>query len=407
MKKDWVLAVSFGELMLKGKNRNFFVQNAVKHIKQATKNINIKGDFFQIGKYFLSLDEADMDETVKAVQEVFGLVYITPALRVSREKEDILQAALYFIDKKAEELKAGQDQPGEITFKVESKRADKQFPMKSPEISAKFGEYILNERPELKVDVKNPDMTVHIEIRDDAFIFMDRYKGEGGLPAGSSGRGLLLLSGGIDSPAAGYELAKRGMSISYMHFHSYPFTSPRAKEKAVRLAEQLSSHIGSGKVYMINLRDSYIAIRRDCKIKNTTVLSRRMMMRIGDILCRKYGFDCMITGESLGQVASQTIQGISVVNRAAERPILRPFVASDKSDIIKIAKKIGTYDISIEPYDDCCSIFAPDKPNTRPNIKEIEEDEEKLDIEELIEKALESLEILDPTSPEDRDKLFE
>ncbi len=407
MNKDWVLAVSFGELMLKGKNRNFFVQNAVKHIRQATKNINIKDEFFQIGKYFLSLEEADMDEAIKALQEVFGLVYITPALRVTREKDDILKAALFLLDKKIEEIQDDREKPDKITFKVESKRADKQYPMKSPEISAKFGEYILNARPQLKVDVKNPDMTVHIEIRDDAFVFMDRYKGEGGLPAGSSGRGLLLLSGGIDSPAAGYELAKRGMSISYLHFHSYPFTSPRAKEKAVRLAEQLSNYIGPGKVYMINLKDSYIAIRKDCKIKNTTVLSRRMMMRIGDILCKKYGFDCMITGESLGQVASQTIQGISVVNRAAERPILRPFVASDKAEIIKIAKKIGTYDISIEPYDDCCSIFAPDKPNTKPNIKEIEEDEEKLDIEGLIEKALESLEILDPTDPEDRDKLFE
>lgn len=252
---------------------------------------------------------------------------------------------------------------------------------------------MLTDFPGLAVDVRHPQIMLAVELREDAFVSVDRYEGVGGLPAGSGGRGLLLLSGGIDSPVAGYEMARRGLALGAVHFHSYPFTSERAQDKAKRLKTQLERSVGPMRLYMINLVKIYTAIAQNCQKKNTTILSRRMMMRIGDRLCERFGYDALLTGESLGQVASQTVQGIHAVNNAAFHPILRPLIATDKTDIISVARSIGTYDLSIEPYDDCCSLFAPEHPNTRPSLQQILEDERHLDVETLVKEALETLEI--------------
>lgn len=401
MKKDWVVAVSFGELILKGKNRSRFIKNAVDHIDLATRDLPIRERFFDCGKYFLGVEEKDLDLAMKGVQKVFGLVYITPSLRVDREKEDIFQAAKILTMEKLEKLRKENPEKEKFTFKVRTKRGDKSYPHPSPEVSAWLGGELLDAFSDLAVDVHNPDFTLHVEIRTKAFVYIDRVKGMGGLPWGSSGRGLLLLSGGIDSPAAGFAIARRGMAIGAVHFHAYPYTSERAKDKALRLAAQMTKSVGPMRVYMVNILDTYLACKEKCQPRNTTLLSRRMMMRIADLLCDRYHYDAMITGESLGQVASQTIQSISVINNAAKHPILRPFIAEDKNQIIEISRRIGTYDLSILPYEDSCSIFAPDQPNTKPKLEHILEDEKKLDLPDLIEKALSSLTIIDPSRPDE------
>lgn len=402
MFKDWVITVSFGELILKGRNRQRFVNQAEDQIDRAVRKLPIKKSYSELGMYFLEVDQAYVDQAIKEIQKVFGIVYITPTLRVEKTEEAINQAAYYLMEEKIRTLAGGDKEKKQVSFKVEGKRADKTFPLNSIEIGQVIGGNIHDyfHRPgqdqvDLIVDVHNPDIKVWVDIRDQAYVYLDRYSGLGGLPWGSSGKGLLLLSGGIDSPAAGFQVARRGMELGGVHFHAYPFTSERAKDKAYRLAEKMSEYVGPMKLFMVNLAKTYTAINQHCKNKNTTLLSRRMMMRISDQISDQYGYDALITGESLGQVASQTIQGIHVVNEAAFRPILRPFIATDKTDIVDIARKIDTYDISIEPYEDSCSIFAPSSPNTKPSLGEILREEENLPIEDLLEEAMESLEIID------------
>lgn len=396
MKKE-LIGLSYGELILKGKNRGFFINSIKRHLKTALRDIEIQEEFSQMGKLFIvPANKEDLAKALKAAMHVFGFIYISPGLMVDKEERVIREAAIELMKKKMAELRKkealGSDK---ISFKVKVKRADKSFPIKSPQIAADLGADLLDAIDDLYVDVRNPQITLYLDIREDAFLYTDRYEGMGGLPAASAGRGLLLLSGGIDSPVAAYQLAKRGLAPACLHFHSYPFTSERAKDKAIRLAEQLSKFTGPTRLYMVNLLDSYTAINKNCNKKNTTILSRRMMMRVADELADKYGYQCLISGESLGQVASQTVQGIGAVNQIARYPILRPLIAMDKKDIIKISRDIETYDISIEPYDDCCSIFAPDHPNTRPRIADILADEKKLDIDSMLKKALDSLEIID------------
>lgn len=392
MNAQWVVSVSYGELILKGKNRRQFTSLALRHLHKALRGIAIRAQFEQFGKVFFAVDEEDVARTVEAARRVFGLIYVTPALQVAREDTALREAAGELLARRVAEV--SQDRPSEtpVTFKVEVKRSDKSFPVPSPEYAARVGAWMMEDVPHVAVDVHDPDITLRVEVREDLFVSVERYAGMGGLPAGSGGRGLLLLSGGIDSPAAGFAMARRGLSLSAVHFHSYPFTSERAQDKARRLAAQMERTVGPMRLYMVNLTDVYTAIARHCNRRNTTVLSRRMMMRIADRIADRDHDDCLITGESLGQVASQTIQGISVVNQVARRPILRPFIASDKTAIIEMARDIGTFDISIEPYDDCCSIFAPDHPNTRPSANEIERDEAKLDVEALVTGAMETLE---------------
>lgn len=383
---DWVLSVSFGELMLKGKNRRIFEKQMISQIRKAMGEIRFNKFFMEQGKLYIDADQADFEEIIKRVKKVFGIVYISPCLMIDKDMDSIEKAVIEVVKDKNIE--------GPVTFKAKANRVDKSFPLKSPEIAAEVGAIVLKNFDNYKVDIRTPEEMVYVDIREHAFVYVDRYKGMGGLPIGTGGKALLLLSGGIDSPVAGFEIARRGVDISAMHFHSYPFTSERAEDKVKRLAETLAIYVGEMTFYSINLLPIYTAINKNCKPRFTTVIARRFMMRIGEEIARKDGFDGFVTGESLGQVASQTIQGISVVNAATNLPILRPLINMDKVDIIEVAKDINTYDISIEPFDDCCTFFAPDRPATKPRIYDVEREEENLDIDSLVKEAIDSMEVI-------------
>ena len=384
---DWFLAVSFGEIFLKGRNRNTFYKTAINNIKRNIRDIGYDDMFQESSKLYIKADRDKFDRLIKEIKKVFGIVYISEVVRCEKTVEDISKTSIdlvkyYNFDK-------------DMTFKVESKRTDKSFALTSPKLSAKIGGDILGKYDGLSVDIHKPDFTVFIDVKSKAYIYIKRVEGLGGLPLGSGGEGLLLLSGGIDSPVAGFLMAKRGMNINAIHFHSYPFTSKRAHQKAMDLAKILSAYTGKMTVYSVNLAEIYKAISKNCPRRETTILSRRFMMRIANKISEKYYYQALITGESLGQVASQTIESVSVINDSSKLPILRPLIAMDKKDIIEISEKIDSYEKAIEPYDDCCSIFAPDSPVTKPKLKYIEKSEENLDIEELENQAIDTMEIIE------------
>lgn len=384
---EWMLAVSFGEIFLKGKNRHVFYKTAIDNIKRNLRDIPYEKMYSESSKLYIKADKKDFEKIKDNILKVFGISYVAYVIKTNKNIEDIYKACRidleeYFSDKP-------------YTFKVETKRTDKSFKYKSPELSSKLGGFILRDFPNLKVDVHNPDFRVFVDVKDNVYVYSKRFEGLGGLPIGSSGKGLLLLSGGIDSPVAGFMVGKRGMKIDCIHFHSYPFTSKRALQKALDLAEIMSAYTGRMKVYSVNLANIYKAINQNCDRRETTILSRRFMMRIANKISEENSYQALITGESLGQVASQTIESVSVINDSSERPILRPLIAMDKKDIIEISKKIGSYEKSIEPYDDCCSIFAPDSPVTKPKLKYIKKSEENLDIEALENEAISKMEIIE------------
>lgn len=380
----WVIGISLGELMLKGKNRMTFVNKSIKQIRKACEGYDIGKHHFDQGKIFLEAPKEDFGPIIEKIKMVFGLSFVYETVMVEKDYES-MEAGLIELLK---------DDDKQYTFKAKGNRADKSFPDNSMELAAKVGGLVLKNFRNYKVDIKNPERTIYIDIRSKAYLYYDRQPCIGGLPLGTGGRALLLLSGGIDSPVAGFEIARRGVEIGALHFHSYPFTSERALDKVKRLSEKLSIYVGDIVFYNINLLDIYTAINKNCKPRFTTILARRFMMRIGEKIANKDRYDGFVTGEALGQVASQTIQSISVVNAATNLPILRPLINMDKTDIIKIAEKIETYDISIEPYDDCCSFFAPDRPATKPRLHDILAEEEKLDIDRLVNEAIGKMEVI-------------
>lgn len=384
---DWFLAISFGEIFLKGRNRNTFYKTAINNIKRNIRDIGYDDMFQESSKLYIKADRDKFDKLIKEIKKVFGIVYISEVVRCEKTVEDISKTSI--------DLVKYYDFDKDMTFKVESKRTDKSFALTSPKLSAKIGGDILGKYKDLKVDIHKPDFTVFIDVKSKAYIYIKRVEGLGGLPLGSGGEGLLLLSGGIDSPVAGFLMAKRGMNINAIHFHSYPFTSKRAHQKAMDLAKILSGYTGKMTIYSVNLADIYKSISKNCPRRETTILSRRFMMRIANKIAEKYSYQALITGESLGQVASQTIESVSVINDSSKLPILRPLIAMDKKDIIEISEKIDSYEKAIEPYDDCCSIFAPDSPVTKPKLKYIEKSEENLDIEQLENQAIETMEIIE------------
>lgn len=384
---EWMLSVSFGEIFLKGKNRHIFYKTAIDNIKRNIRDIPYEDMYSESSKLYIKADKKDFEKLKDNILKVFGISYVSYVVKTNKDIEDIYKACKldleeYFADKP-------------YYFKVESKRTDKAFEFKSPELSAKIGGFILRDFHNLKVDVHKPDFRVFIDVKDNVYVYSKRFKGLGGLPIGSSGKGLLLLSGGIDSPVAGFMVAKRGMKIDCLHFHSYPFTSKRALQKAIDLAEIMSAYTGKMRVYSVNLANIYKAINQNCERRETTILSRRFMMRIANKISEANGYQALITGESLGQVASQTIESVAVINDSSDLPILRPLIAMDKKDIIDISLKIGSYDKSIEPYDDCCSIFAPDSPVTKPKLNFIKMSEENLDIDALEDEAIKNMEIIE------------
>lgn len=384
-----LLSVSFGELFLKGKNRNKFFKAAIDNIKRNIKDIGYEDMYLESSKLYIKADKNDFDDLIREIKKVFGIIYISEIKRCDKNKESIENALKEILDNMDIKNK---------TFKVITNRVDKTFEIKSPEFSQMMGGFILKnyaKKNNLKVDVHNPDFKVFIDIKKYAYVYANRHEGMGGLPLGSSGNGLLLLSGGIDSPVAGFMMAKRGMRINCLHFHSYPFTSKRALQKAIDLGKILSQYTGKMRIYSVNMAKIYKSINKNCHRNQTTILSRRFMMRIAEKISEKNGYDALITGESLGQVASQTVESMTVIEDATKLPIFKPLIALDKTEIIDRALFIGSYEKSIEPYDDCCSIFAPSNPITKPKLKYIKESESNLDIENLENKAIENMEIFD------------
>ncbi|OHW62144.1 putative tRNA sulfurtransferase [Andreesenia angusta] len=383
MKK--VVSISFGEIALKGANRGFFENQLIRKIRFALRkfeNIHVSKDQ---GKLYIEPNPEDIEEIIKRVRKVFGIVYVSPCYKIEKDMDSIREAAVYAMKQEMEN--------GKSSFKVDTKRADKRYPIKSPDISRDIGGYILENLEGSSVDIHNPDTMVYVDIRTSAYVYTEKHKGYGGLPVGTNGKGLLLLSGGIDSPVAGFLMAKRGVEVHAIHFHSYPFTSERAEEKVKELANIISLYCGNMKLYSVNLLNIQKEINKNCPEDEMTIISRRFMMRIAEAIAKREGMDALITGESLGQVASQTIQGINVTNSSVSLPVLRPLIGTDKTDIVEISKDIETYETSILPFEDCCTVFLPKHPVTKPKLEDIEESESVLDVEGLVKSAVESAEL--------------
>ena len=384
MKK--VMALSLGELVLKGKNRYKFVNKLISTIKRNLRNIDHGKIYQNMGKVYVEVVTDNEEKMINRLKHVFGIVYIAPCYVVETDKEKIEEAVIKIVD---ETLKKN---PSYKTFKVKTNRGDKSFPLNSMEISAKIGGMILKDF-DIKVDVHEPDFFVYCDLKKDTYIYVDKIKAHGGLPSGTNGRGLLLLSGGIDSPVAGFLMAKRGVLVDCLHFHSYPFTSERGEEKVKKLAEDISSFSGELTFYSVNILDIQKEININCPEDEMTIISRRFMMRIADKIARDNGYDCIITGENLGQVASQTIDGLKVTNDITDKLVFRPLIGMDKVNIIDIAKDIDTYETSILPFEDCCTVFLPKHPLLTPNVEGIEKSEEPLDCESLVDEAIGKMKI--------------
>lgn len=384
MKK--VMALSLGELVLKGKNRYKFVNKLISTIKRNLRNIDHGKIYQNMGKVYVEMVTDNEEKMINRLKHVFGIVYIAPCYVVETDKEKIEEAVIKIVD---ETLKKN---PSYKTFKVKTNRGDKSFPLNSMEISAKIGGIILKNF-DIKVDVHEPDFYVYCDLKKDTYIYVDKIKAHGGLPSGTNGRGLLLLSGGIDSPVAGFLMAKRGVLVDCLHFHSYPFTSERGEEKVKKLAEDISTFSGQLTFYSVNILDIQKEININCPEDEMTIISRRFMMRIADKIARENGYDCIITGENLGQVASQTIDGLKVTNDITDKLVFRPLIGMDKVNIIDIAKDIDTYETSILPFEDCCTVFLPKHPLLTPNVEGIEKSEEPLDCQSLVDEAIGKMEI--------------
>ena len=383
---DRVISVSVGEVALKKLNRSYFENKLVKNIKNVIKDLGKVNTYKDQGKIFIEIDEDNIETAMNRIRKVFGIVYVSPCFRIEKNMETIKTTALL-------SLKDALENDESIkTFKVRTKRADKKFELESPELSRIVGEYLFDNIEGATVDVRNPDTYVDIDVREECYVYTRKIKGYGGLPIGTNGEGLLLLSGGIDSPVAGFMMANRGLRIKGIHFHSYPFTSERAEEKVKSLAHILSRYCGHITVYSVNLLNIQKSINENCPADEMTLISRRFMMRIAERIAKENEIDCLVTGESLGQVASQTIGGLNVTNSAVTLPVFRPLIGMDKVDIVDIAVDIETYETSIEPFEDCCSVFLPKHPVTKPKLKDIEKSEEALDIEALIEDAVANIE---------------
>ena len=391
MNEEKILIVRCGEVALKGMNKPYFERMLAERIHKRLKaagygKASVKR---HEGLIFVRFDrEWDTVQLAGEISNVFGVASISPAVESESNMEAIGVEAVSFMEKLCEERCVR-------TFKVEAKRADKQFPIKSPDIARQIGGYVLKGLKVLKVDVHNPDVRLFVDVRHDrSYIYADKIAGFGGLPLGTNGKGLVLLSGGIDSPVAAWMMAKRGMMIEAVHFHSYPYTSPRAQEKVEDLAKIVASYCGSFKMHVINILPIQEQIVKNCPEAETTIHVRRFMMRIAEKIAERNSAMMLITGENLGQVASQTAEALVVTDNCVNMPVMRPLIAMDKIDIIAKAQEIGTFETSIEPYEDCCTVFLPKHPTTKPQLDKIEISDSKLDIDALVESAISEEEII-------------
>ena len=380
-----VILCKFGEVVLKGANRQTFESQLIKELRRrASPHGSFKIYFKQSTVYVEPLDETcDMDGMYEAAKKVFGIVGVNRAAVCEKNMDSIMALAREYLPEKL---------AGKRTFKVDAKRSDKRFPLKSPEISREIGGVILSTVRGIKVDVHNPQVTVTVEVRDDnAYIRAGQEPGAGGLPLRSAGRGLLLLSGGIDSPVAGCMMAKRGMEIEALHFESFPYTSERAKEKVMQLAQEMCEFCSKIHVHVISLAHIQEELRDNCQEDYFTILLRIFMMRLAERCARNYKCHALITGESLGQVASQTLAAIGVTDSVVNMPVFRPCIGLDKNEIIIQARHYGTFDTSILPFEDCCTVFTPRHPKTQPKIEDVMAELNKVDVDALLEEAYASM----------------
>lgn len=382
--KNEIILLKYGEIVLKGLNRNYFNQLLEKNVRRALKRIpgEYLLEYAQSVLFVRGGEGADMLLAAERLKKVFGIVAVCRGI----ECEKSMDAVCATLAEHASGL-IGQAQ----TFKCDARRGDKRFPFTSPEICNECGGVILDTLPHLRVDVKNPEVTVRIEIRDSsAILYGRREKGAGGIPVGSEGRAMLLLSGGIDSPVAGHMTAKRGVQLEAVYFETPPYTSEAAREKVISLAKKLSEYAGVIRLHCVSLTEAQEALASTCEERLFTLLLRRFMMRTAEQIARKSDANALITGESLGQVASQTLLSMVVTDQAANMPVFRPCVGLDKEEIVVRAREIGTFDISTLPYEDCCAMFTPKHPNTRPKLEDILAEEAKLDVDALVARAIES-----------------
>lgn len=379
-----VIIIRYSEIHLKGKNRGFFEKAFASNMEKSLKGIKHEIRK-QSGRYLVeNFDEENINLIIDKLKKVFGIHTLSIAYRVDSNMDAIFHAA---------ELVASECG----TFKVETHRADKKFALNSMQISAEIGGRLLSKNKNLKVDIHNPQFIINVDVRENGktLIFNKFFKGAGGMPVGTAGKGLLLLSGGIDSPVAGHMIAKRGMSLDCIHFHSYPYTNMQAKEKVVDLANVLSSYCCGTRLHVLSVTHIQEEIHKKCNGDYMVTLLRRFMMRLAEIIAKKCSAQCIITGESLGQVASQTIEGMTSSNSVIQSmPVLRPLCGFDKNEIIERSRNMGAYDISILPYEDCCTVFLPKHPVIKPKMADVLKEEEKLDVESLIKKSLETLEVI-------------
>ena len=383
--------IKYGEIGIKGKNRHLFEDALVKQIRHALKGV--EGKFSvrkEQGRIYVEADtDFDFDETVEALQRVFGIVGICPMIQIEDEGFDALA------DRVVEYMRNVYPE-GEHTFKVHSRRARKNYPKDSMTINCDLGEAILNAMPGMSVDVHEPEILLNVEIREHIYIYSRIIPGPGGMPVGTAGKAMLLLSGGIDSPVAGYLISKRGVKIDAVYFHAPPYTSERAKQKVVDLAHLVARYSGPINLHVVNFTDIQLYIYDKCPHDELTIIMRRYMMRIAEHFARETGCLGLITGESIGQVASQTLQSLAATNEVCTLPVYRPVIAFDKQEIVDISLKIQTYETSILPYEDCCTIFVAKHPVTKPNLNVIRRSEMHLEeqIEELVAKAIETTETI-------------
>ena len=371
--------------MLKGANRQSFESQLIKELRRRASPHGVFKIYFKQSTVYVEPlnDSCDMDGMYEAAKKVFGIVGVNRAAVCEKNMESIMALAREYLPEKL---------AGKRTFKVDAKRSDKRFPLKSPEISREIGGVILSTVRGIKVDVHNPDVTVTVEVRDDnAYIRAGQEPGAGGLPLRSAGRGLLLLSGGIDSPVAGCMMAKRGLEIEALHFESFPYTSERAKEKVMQLAQEMCEFCSKIHVHVISLTHIQEELRDNCTEDYFTILLRIFMMRLAERCAREYKCHALITGESLGQVASQTLRAIEVTDSVVNLPVFRPCIGLDKNEIIIQARHYGTFDTSILPFEDCCSVFTPRDPKTQPKIEDVMRELEKVDMESLLDEAYASM----------------
>lgn len=383
--------IKYAEIGTKGKNRFMFEDALIKQIRFALREVD--GSFEvtkESGRIYVTAEgDYDYDDTIEALKRVFGIADICPMVQIDdRDYENLKKHVVEYMDKVYPDKN--------LTFKVVARRGDKRYPVSSDQINRDMGEAILEAFPQMRVDVHNPDVLLRVEIRQKVNIFSLMIPGPGGMPVGTNGKAMLLLSGGIDSPVAGYMIAKRGVKIDAVYFHAPPYTSDRAKQKVVDLAKLVARYSGPMDLHVVNFTDIQLYIYEKCPHEELTIIMRRYMMRIAHAIAEKNGAIGLITGESIGQVASQTLQSLAATNEVCTMPVYRPVIGFDKQEIVDVSEKIGTYETSIQPFEDCCTIFVAKHPVTKPNINVIRNSERHLEekIDELVKTALETTEVI-------------